>query len=66
MNIFLAVLFKIDGIAFEQMWLVGAQYINVARLKALHTGAGNEGAFAFDDPGYLCFIMAVQVIVKVW
>ena len=64
MNVFIAVLFKIVGVAFKQVGLVGAQNIYIARLKALHTGAGNEGAFAFYDPGKLRFIMAVQVIVK--
>ena len=32
-----------------------------ARLKALHTGTGNQSAFAFDDPGKLSFVMPVQV-----
>ena len=66
MNILLTVLFKVIRIAFEQVGLVGAQYINVARLKTLHTGAGNQSAFAFDDPGKLSFVMPVQVIVKMW
>src|SRR5262245_957428 len=46
------------------MRLVGAEDIDVAALKALHTGACNEGAFAFYDPGNLCFVVAVQVVVE--
>ena len=66
MNVFAAVLLKIIRVAFEQVGLVGAKNINIARLKTLHTGARDQGAFAFDDPGDLCFVMAVQVIVKMW
>jgi hypothetical protein len=46
------------------MRLVGAENINVTALKALHTGTGNKGALSFDDPGNLCFVMPVQVVVK--
>ena len=55
---------EVHGIALQYMRLIGAENIDVTGFETLHTTARDQRAFAFDDPGDLCFIMTMKVVVK--
>ena len=64
MDLFFAIGNKINRVAFEKMRLVGAYYKNIARPETLHIIAGYQRALPFNYPGNLCFVVPVQVLVK--
>src|SRR5688572_14305501 len=64
MYFFALALIKIYRVAFQYMRLVRSENIYFTRLESLHATARYQRALAFDDPGNLCFVMSMKMIIK--
>jgi hypothetical protein len=57
--------FKVNGTAFKNMRLVGADNIDIPGFESLHTAAGNQRPLSFYDPRDLHFTVAVKMVVEI-